>query len=415
MANKKIDLLKGQTKTLQCKAVYEGKNAIDKVMTLNDQMDLKDLIEPMGGELNPDEVHIDLFLKGHELGTGTISIPFGYNGKESGVEGVDINTVNVDVSVTAAQLNLVPQTNVFDYSVDGTYELLISINNGTDPIVLNDEGISFMESQALIDIVTVGPDRLMIKPNAGWEPVPGSIIGTLKVLYYGATVDVDYTFNVPEPRKLKAVVEGGTIATFATGTKKLTITDQNDAPVTDAAMVAVNISTENNSTGVYSSLADALTPLDAANGVYSFNYTAVCIGAKVTLAFKIASGNEEFDLNPVVLQFSQEPLTATVTNTPLAKTAKTGKVDVTVNMKRTKNGSPIPLTGYFVNPIGTPSTTVMKTTPALTSQYRIRTLELSNINTTSGQGVAYIITGSFISTEHNSGPIPIMIQITRVP
>lgn len=411
MANKKIDLLKGQTKTLQCKAIYEGKNAIEKVMTLNDQIDFKDLVEPMGGELNPDGEHVDLWLQGLELGSGTIAIPFGYDGKTSGVEGVDVSTVNIDVSVTEAQLILTPQTNTFDFDINKDYELLIDVSDGTENIVLNDSGISFMESQAMIDIVTVGPDRLMIKPNAGWEPTPGTVTGTLKVFYYGASVDVSYTFTVPEPKRLTATVEGGVINTFASGTKKLTIKDQNNTPITDITMVGVNISTERNSTSVYTTLADTLTPVDAANGVYAFNYTAAYIGAKVTLAFKVASGGQEYDLNPVVIQFSQEAISAAVTNIPLAKTAKSANVDVTINMKRTKNGSPVPVTGTLK--IDGESGGKMVTSPALSVPYRIRTFNISGIPTTGG--VAYVLQATFTNTEHNAAPQSVLIQVTRVP
>lgn len=410
MANKQMSLYKGQTKTLQCKSVFEGKNAIEKTMTLNGEMDFKDITEPMGGELNPDGIHVDLFLKGIAVGTETIVIPFGYNGKESGVEGADISTVNVDVSVTDATVFLTPTENVFDYDSAGTYELVIDINDGTDSIVLNSEGIMLMDSQAMIDIVTVGPDRLMIKPNAGWTPDPGSITGKITLYYFDASVEVPFTFNVPEPRRLVATVEDGTIVNFAGGEKKLTIKDQNDTPVTDVTFVSVNVSTERNATGVYEFIGQYLRVVDAATGVYAFDYSALYTGAKVTLVFKVSSGGIEYDLNPVVVQFSQEPVTAVYNPTIIPKASRTASVDVTINMKRSKNGVAVPVTGTLSGPVGNGST--MTTTPALNVPYRIRTFKLTNINTT--DALAYLNQMQFVSTEHNSGPISVLIQIPRV-
>lgn len=410
MANKKLNMYKGQMVDFQCKATYEGKNAIDKVMTLTDEVDFKELVEPMGGEFNPDGIHLDLHLLGKEVGTGTVSLPFGYDGKTSGTEGVDISTVNLDISVTQPTLTLVSQTNTFDYDVGQMYDLLIHVTDGTDDIVLNDPGIMITDSQAMVDIVTVGPDRIMIKPNAGWMPDPGSITGTLKVQYYSSpAVDVSYTFNVPQQRKLVATVDSTTIDNFATGEVSLIIKDQLGAPVTDVQYVSVNVSTERNSTNVFDYVGQYLRATDAPNGIYAFDYSSKYMGAKVTLAFKVTSGGETFDLNPVEITFEQEPYTIYLSPASIMKGPSTASVDVSVNIRRTKTGSQIPITGTI--DVKAQSGGTMKTTPGLTTPYRIRTFKLSGLPSKPSSGVAYLMQMEFTDTENNSAPQSLLIQI----
>lgn len=410
MANKQLTLYKGQTKDFQCKATYEGKNAIDKVMTLTDEVDFKNLVEPMGGELNPDGVHLDLYLCGMELGTGTVAIPFGYDGKTEGVEGVDISTVNLDIDVRTPNLTLVPQSNIFEYDTTREYDLLITMKDGDEVIVLNDPGVMFMDGQAMVDIITVGPDRIMIKVNAGWQPTAGSVTGTIKAMYYDASVDVEYTFNVPQiNRELIAEVEGGSIPTFTAGEKKLTIKDQNDQPVTDAEFVSVNVSNERPVNNVFDYVGQYLRPVDPTNGVYAFDYSSGYMGSTTTLAFKIKSGEEIIDLNPVTITFEQEPYSVQLTPEVIPKGPSTASVDVAITIRRTKNGSQIPITGT-IEMVGQSGAT-MKTTPPLSSPYRIRTFKLSGIPSKPVTGVAYIMQLKFTDTENNSTPQSLLLQI----
>ncbi|AEV89640.1 hypothetical protein OBP_203 [Pseudomonas phage OBP] len=503
MANK-VTLLQGQTVMFQVTALFEGKNAVDKTMTLNDQVDFKDLVEGAGGDINEDGKHIDLHIKGIATGTNTIVVPFGYDGHEEGVEGEDISTLSIEVEVSPPDFKMDSTEPIerFDKAVE--YTIPFTLWNGTERIDLNSLDLGIVDSSGIINITGKTASELKFKISPDFNPNPGeSISGNLKFNYYDAQLTVVYTFVLPPVltatpssidvklgdtgafplvltnyngtnvtasaknitasdeyinftpetgawevindsveavsrevtfsyeytvlgvtwnltstityniakqvvRTLSATLESGSLNTFTVGERKITIVDQDGVPATDVTFVsAVTTPVVSGNTNVYDSIATRLNPVTPASGVYAFDYSSKFAGGKISVVFKVKSGNKEYTLNPVVVNFTPEPLSTVVTPANVPKGATSASLQITVNQKRTKNGSPTPITGS--GSINTSSGATVFLDVPWSDPYRIRTMGLFNIPTTGF--LAYLAQLNFKESENNGPAQDVIIQV----